>query len=326
MNPLLRRSLELAQKLVRRAKEKAGMVSGFSHLETHLWMLADRARTKALERAIGAAVRTGSIVVDVGAGTGLLSMLACRAGAAKVYAIEETEIIGLAKEIIRNNGYDDRVTFLQGNSKKIDLPERADVVVSETIGAFAFSEEILSTLVDARRRFLKPTGHLVPEGIRVFVAPIESFLEGTGFWEEPVAGFDFRSAIPRMPAGVMTAARKIDHRHFLGEERVLYDVDFRKADPEMDFSRTIEFTAGRQGTLHGFVGFWEAHLFGEITIECRPGGHPVHWPPVLFRLPAGIPTEEGDRIVLSFGRKDRPGWHWRWDARVHRGDPATRPA
>ena len=154
MSPWIRKSLEIAQKVLRRARERAGLVSGFSDLEMHLWMLADETRAEAYEQAIRGAVRAGDVVVDVGAGTGLLSLMACRAGASRVYAIEEARIVDLAVTIARENGFADRIVFLRGNSLKIEVPEKADVVVSETIGSFVFSENILAILDDARRRFM----------------------------------------------------------------------------------------------------------------------------------------------------------------------------
>src|SRR5262245_18149455 len=109
----------------------------------HLWMLRDEMRVEAYEQALIKAVKAGDVVADVGAGTGLLSMIACRAGAARVYAIEETWIIDLARTLIEANGYADRIILMRGNSARINLPSRVDVVVSETIGSFVFSEEIL---------------------------------------------------------------------------------------------------------------------------------------------------------------------------------------
>ncbi len=323
MNPLLRSTLEIAQKTVRRLKEKAGLVSGFSDIEMHLWMLADETRGAAFERAIGSAIRGGEVVADVGAGTGLLSMMACRAGASRVYAVEEAPVIELAKALVRENGYEDRVVFLRGNSRKIDLPERADLVVSETIGTFVFSEDILPTLVDARERFLKSRGVMIPERIKVYLVPVESFREGIGFWEKPLRGFDFRAGARHVPAGTVVAARKTGRGEFLDDEQVAYDLEFATASATMEFSRTLEFTSRREGTLHGFFGFWEARLHGEVSLTCGPGAPPVHWPPVLFRLPEGIPVRTGDRISLHFTRKDRPGWSWVWKADVRRGAPSA---
>lgn len=319
MHPWSIKVLKVAQKSLRRLKERAGLVSGFSDIEMHLWMLSDETRAAAFDRAIRQAVRKGDVVADVGAGTGLLSLMACRAGASRVYAIEEARVIDLAATLARENGCADRIVFLHGNSRRIDLPERADVVLSETIGTFVFSEEILSTLEDARLRFLKPSGLLVPHRITIWLAPVESFEEGIGFWEKPVGGFDFRAAAANVAVGTPIAARRIRREHLLDGEQVVYDLDLRSAGSAMDFSRTLEFSARRRGVLHGFVGFWQARLHHDVALTCEPGGPPLHWTPLLFRLRGGKPVEAGDRIALSFSRRDGPGWSWKWEAEIRRG-------
>ena len=294
----------------------AGLVSGFSDIEMHLWMLRDDARAEAYEQALIRAIRPGDVVVDVGAGTGLLSMMACRAGAARVYALEETGIIDLARTIVRQNGYADRIVLMRGNSARIGLPERADVVVSETIGSMVFSEGILETLHDARERFLKPGGVLIPGRVRIMVAPVENWHEGIGLLEKPVRGFDYRAAAGLFNSHDILPAKMMDGTHLLDEPRKLYAIDFRTGAPMTDFERTVEFTARRDGVVHGLLATWRAWLHDDVELICEPGGPPVHWPPLFFPLPGGIAAREGDRIVLSFGRQDRPGWHWRWSVRV----------
>jgi protein arginine N-methyltransferase 1 len=247
--------------------------------------------------------------------------MACRAGAARVYAVEETSILDLARSLAAANGYGDRCIPVRAHSRRARLPERADVVLSETIGAFVFSEDILSSLADARERFLKPGGVLVPEGVKVSLAPVETFEEGVGLLERPVRGFDFRPAAALVPTETMIAARRVRSSHFLDSERVLYEIDFRTAGADGDFDRELEFTAGRDGVLHGFAGYWEATLHGDIRLGVLPDGPARHWTPLLFRLPAGLPVARDDRILLRFGRKDRPGWVWRWSARVERPVP-----
>ncbi|HEX6912250.1 MAG TPA: 50S ribosomal protein L11 methyltransferase, partial [Longimicrobium sp.] len=92
-------------------------------------MAGDRVRMKAYAAAIARAVRPGDVVLDVGAGTGVFSLLACRAGARRVYAVEPADAIHTARELARENGFADRIDFIQGVSTAIGLPEKADVVV-----------------------------------------------------------------------------------------------------------------------------------------------------------------------------------------------------
>jgi protein arginine N-methyltransferase 1 len=96
--------------------------------------LTDEVRLSAYQRPINATVRPGDVVLDLGSGTGILGLFACRAGAAYVYSIEVGSIIGLAREICRVNGFLDRVTYMRGLSTELELSRKADVVVADEIG------------------------------------------------------------------------------------------------------------------------------------------------------------------------------------------------
>src|SRR5207253_9352317 len=92
----------------------------------HGRMIADRVRTPAYARAIAATVGPDNVVVDLGTGSGLFGLLACQAGAARVYAIESDPVIEVARELAIANGFADRITFLHADSRAVSLPERAD--------------------------------------------------------------------------------------------------------------------------------------------------------------------------------------------------------
>ena len=165
-------------------------------VDEHRQYLSDRNRLDAFTRAIDELVKPGSVVVDLGAGTGIMGLLACRAGGRRVYCIEQTSLIGLAREIARANGFDDRITFIKELSTQAQLPERADVVVADQIGRFGFDAGILEYFSDARRRFLKPEGVLLPSRIDLILAPVdrEDLRRQVEFWNESPAGFDYRPA------------------------------------------------------------------------------------------------------------------------------------
>jgi type I protein arginine methyltransferase len=137
-------------------------------------MLADRVRTDAYARALRAAIRPGSVVVDIGTGTGFFAMLACQLGAERVYAIEPNDAIGLAREMAQANGYADRIAFYQDFSTDVDLPERADVIVSDLRGILPLVPYNIPSAVDARRRLLKPGGVFIPAEDRLWVAVAEA--------------------------------------------------------------------------------------------------------------------------------------------------------
>src|SRR4030095_15065164 len=138
------------------------MHSRHAVFDYHRSLLGDRVRTEAFEKAIAATVKPGQVVVDLGCGTGILSYFACRAGARRVYSIERGEGIEIARALAAANGFSERVTFVEGSSREIVLPERGDVLVSETLGNSGLEENILGYVTDARERLLVPGAPVGP--------------------------------------------------------------------------------------------------------------------------------------------------------------------
>ena len=133
-------------------------------------MICDRVRTEAFRRAIDSVVRPGDIVLDVGAGSGILSVFAARAGAARVYAVEQTSVAVLAQELAAANGVAEIVQVIQGDVMDIELPERVDVIVSEWLGGFGIDEGMLVPVIAARDRWLKPGGVMIPRSVTAWTA------------------------------------------------------------------------------------------------------------------------------------------------------------
>ena len=134
-------------------------------------------------------------MLDLGAGTGIMGLLACEAGAKRVYSIESGGMIEVARSVCHANGFDDRVTFIKGHSLQINLPEKVDVVVADQIGRFGFEAGVLDYFSDARERFLKPAGQTIPRQIELIVAPVEcpERWEHVNFWDNSATGFDLSS-------------------------------------------------------------------------------------------------------------------------------------
>jgi len=160
----------------------------------HRLMIQDHARTDAYRRAIEA-VAKGKRVLDIGTGTGILSMFAARAGAAKVDAVDSSGIIDVARELAADNGLSDKITFHRGRAEDLDLDSEYDLVISEWMGFFGLAELMFESVIHARDRFLTPGGHMLPGHLRLKVAPVDdSHVHedlGIGLWERPVYGLDF---------------------------------------------------------------------------------------------------------------------------------------
>ena len=142
----------------------------YAEFEVHRTMICDRVRTEAFRRAIDSVVRPGDIVLDVGAGSGILSVFAARAGAARVYAVERTSAAVLARELAAANGVAEIVRVIHGDVMDVELPERADVIVSEWLGGFGIDEGMLVPVIVARDRWLRPGGVMIPGLVMAWAA------------------------------------------------------------------------------------------------------------------------------------------------------------
>src|SRR5262249_29502201 len=138
----------------------------------HRTMLLDQVRGEAYQAAIASSVKPGDVVLDFGAGSGILSMLAARAGARRVYALERTETPQLARQTVRLNGFDDRITVVHAAIETAILPEQVSLIVSEWLGTIGVDENLLAPLVLARDRWLRPAGRMLPELVTSWMAPV----------------------------------------------------------------------------------------------------------------------------------------------------------
>ncbi|MFT4541697.1 MAG: putative RNA methylase, partial [Planctomycetota bacterium] len=167
----------------------------YAGAEVHRLMLADRVRTDAYRNAIESLVQPGMIVLDVGCGTGILSLFAARAGAEQVYAVDRSEILEVTERIVRANDLSGKIKCFAGRAEWIDLPSRVDLIVSEWMGFFALAESMFESVTAARDKHLAVGGHVVPGAIKLCLTPVEdkrlNHERGLGFWTKDVYGFDY---------------------------------------------------------------------------------------------------------------------------------------
>ena len=143
----------------------------------HEEMLKDSVRTRSYQAAIerNPHLFKGKVVLDVGCGTGILSLFAARAGAAHVYGIECSAIADQAAAIVRDNGYEGRITIIKGKAEEITLPvDSVDVIISEWMGYFLLYESMLDTVIFCRDKWLAPGGALLPDKCTLFLAAMTS--------------------------------------------------------------------------------------------------------------------------------------------------------
>lgn len=165
-------------------------------------MLADYVRTGTYQKAMINNHKDfeGKVVLDVGTGTGILSFFALQAGAARVYAVDASESVVVARKLAAANGYGDKMTVVQGKIEEIELPEKVDIIISEPIGFLLVHERMLESYVIARDRFLKPDGLMMPTTGSIILCPFtdetvhKEQCAKAAFWETTnFYGLDFSS-------------------------------------------------------------------------------------------------------------------------------------
>lgn len=143
-------------------------------LAEHLEYISDDQRISLFRRAVASVVRPGDVAVDLGCGFAPLGLMCLCAGAARVYGIDRTDAIEIARETADRAGFGSEFTAVPEESFRVELPERADIIICDHIGYFGIDYGVIETVADARRRFLKPQGTIIPARISLEVAGVTS--------------------------------------------------------------------------------------------------------------------------------------------------------
>uniref|UniRef100_A0A7S4LI65 Protein arginine N-methyltransferase domain-containing protein n=1 Tax=Eutreptiella gymnastica TaxID=73025 RepID=A0A7S4LI65_9EUGL len=281
----------------------------------HFDMMSDLKRNDAYERALIAAVKPGSIVLDIGTGSGLLAMMAARAGAKHVYACEmNPDVAEKAKAVIKANGLEDRITVYGKRSTDIhvgaELPAPVDVVVTETMGTDLLSEAMYFSLHDAVKRLTTPDVVLIPSTGRVLAQLIEvpERWHMDGFAIPKEGGLDMRPLNTLLPNfWSMVQMKKIKYVA-LSDVTTLFDFDFSVPYNPKGLLDTLKVPLIASGRLHAVVIWWDSILGRDgdedIIIETGPESRyastdHAHWSQMMQILSFdGVPVTAGESIPL----------------------------
>jgi protein arginine N-methyltransferase 1 len=268
-------------------------------VDEHRQFLQDRVRLDAFRRAIADVIRPGHVVVDLASGTGILGFMALEAGAARVYSIEATGIIDIARAAAAANGYGERWIAVHGEAAHVSLPERADVVVCDQIGRFGIEVDILEHARDARRLFLKPGGTMLPASVDLIVAPVEAPAQFAqiDFWRSRPGGFDLSPA--RRWAVNTGYPVAFSGDMVLGQPVAGATIDLREKGPS-PFRCGGAVRVERAGTMHGIGGWFSAQLSPSVTMTNAPtSSDRIGRRNVFFPIDAPTDVRAGDVVAID---------------------------
>lgn len=286
-------------------------------ITTHRNMLEDKVRCNSYKKAIMQIIKPGHTVVDIGTGSGLLSYFALMAGAKKVYAIDWGDIIEDSKKIAKCNNFLDRIEFIKNVSTNVVLPTKVDVIISEILGSFAIEEDIVKFLNDAKKRFLKRKGIIIPFCVEMKLALIEAKQEYEnliGFWNKNLYGIDY-SEVLEEALNYRYTSSNLSINDLISNSEKIHTIDFYKLDKEdISINKSVNFKIKRKGTIYGMAGWFKTYLTENVILSTFSKNKKTHWGVNFFPIKNPIKVEKGENILVKIsGQKVFNTTVWTWE-------------
>ena len=288
-------------------------------LQYHAFCLTNTGtRLTQYERAIAAVVRQGDVVLDLGTGSGLLAVLACRAGARRVYAIEASDAVQMGTLLTSTTEFAERIEFVHATSQKVALSEQVDVIVGDIHDTFGFQPGGLASIMDVRDRLLKPGGTLIPQATELMIAPLEAaalYAREIDVWNGCVHGVGLSSIRPFAVSHVHPG--RFDSDQLLSPAAAIGTLDLARAT-SLHFSGSAVTTIHRDGIAHGLCGCFVTTLAGDIRMGNVPGdSSTTNFAQAFFPFDQPVPVAAGDEVSISIDSHD--GHIARWRVAISRG-------
>lgn len=267
----------------------------------HFEMLNDEERNSAFERALSKAITPSTTVLDIGSGSGLLAMMAARAGAKETISCEMiTPIAELAQYTVACNGYADKIIILDKKSTDmrigVDMMKRADLLVTETVDCGLLGEGIIPTITHARENLLKEDARIIPKTATIIATVVESKQLRSLNYADKAAGFDVSPINQYATAGYFPVRLGAFNYVLLAEPFEVFRFDFTQGVIASD-SKLISVPVKREGVCHAILFWFDMQLDDDISISNRPGSL-THWEQALQCLDRDVSVRAGATLTV----------------------------
>lgn len=287
-------------------------------------MISDTIRMEAYVGALERTIKPGNVVLDIGTGTGMMALVACRLGAARVIALEPDDVIEVARQTAQANGYDDRIEFIQVRSTELQLSKRADVIVSDLRGVLPLYSGHIGAIIDARDRLLAEGGSMIPRRDTLWVAAVEApdaYRRNVDCWSRHDLGFDLTSV--RQLAANTWSRERVEQSAMLTDRLQVAVLDYATINsPDLDAS--CELSVRRKGTAHGLCVWFDTELTEGEGFSNAPDRPEAIYGNAFLPFEQPVALQEGDsvhvhlRAVLAGG-----DYVWGWSTGFERRGAAA---
>ncbi|KAL2089070.1 hypothetical protein ACEWY4_015969 [Coilia grayii] len=299
-----------------REDEDEAYFSSYGHYSIHEEMLKDKVRTESYRdfMHLNQDVFKDKVVLDVGCGTGILSMFAARSGAKKVIGVDQSEIIYQAMDIVRSNNLQETITLIKGRIEEVTLPvEKVDIIISEWMGYFLLFESMLDSVLYARDMYLAEGGSVYPDVCNISLAAVgdtQKHGERIAFWDD-VYGFQMacmkKAVVPEAVVEVLSPDTVISDaaviQTFDCNKVCLSELEFA-ADFTLKVTKTTQCTA----VVGYFDIFFDRSCGNKVMFSTGPHCTKTHWKQTVFLIEEPFPVQSGEdlagKITVRKNRKD----------------------
>jgi protein arginine N-methyltransferase 1 len=290
-------------------------------IEYHRTLIADQVRNEAFFAALKSAIVPGkTVVADIGAGTGLLGLMASKFGAKEVFLFEAAEVAGVASAVLKANKAK-RCHLIPCHSTEFRDRISVDLIVSETLGNYALEENIIATLADARERFLKTGGKVIPGRIVQYVAPVVSPRIDTELraWERVGEGLDLSVAQTMSFNNAYVRSLQPDEILDGCRSAMVWDEIDLTTETKSKRRGDAEWRLARPAKVFGFATWWKAELVPGLGLSTGPLAPRTHWEQLYFPLFAPIEGRASDTISIDLrsNSSEEGGTHLAWTS-IHK--------